>query len=46
MSRDYITNPINTLGNYLIPWTGVWTGILGQQTIYNTTTTDQYSYGS
>ena len=45
MSRDYITNPINTIGNYLVPWTGTRTGIRGQ-TNYTGTLTDKYSYGS
>ena len=46
MSRDYITNPINTSNNYLVPWTGIRTGIINQKTGYVNTTTNMYSYGS
>lgn len=46
MSRDYINNPINTLGNYLLAWTGIRTGMVGQQTTYTSKITDKYSYGS
>gem|GEM_PF-2946927 len=46
MSRDYITNPINTLSNYLLSWSGTWTTIRGQKTAYKNTSTDKYSYGS
>ena len=45
MSRDYITNPINTIGSYLVPWTGTRTEIIGQKN-YTGSTTDKYSYGS
>ncbi len=46
MSRDYITNPLNTDGNYLLLWTGTWAWIRGQQASYLNTTTNKYSYGS
>jgi hypothetical protein len=46
MSRDYITNPINTNNNYLLSRTGTWTGIRNNQTAYTGTITDSYSYGS
>jgi len=46
MSRDIITNPINTLGNYLLSRTGSQTDIWWQITGYIGTTTDKYSLGS
>jgi hypothetical protein len=47
MTRDFITNPINTNSNYLLPWTGTWTWIRDQQTNYTGgTVTQRYSYGS
>ena len=46
MSFDYITNPINTLWDYLVSWTDTWISISGQKIDYKNTTTDKYSYGS
>ncbi|MEI6119166.1 MAG: hypothetical protein WCP92_08450 [bacterium] len=43
MSRDYITNPINTLSNYMFSWTGMFVSFRRQT---YTGPTSAYSYGS
>ncbi|MEI7919366.1 MAG: hypothetical protein WCH65_04100 [bacterium] len=45
MSRDYITNPINGSGNYLLSWTKAFTGLMGTGT-FTATQPVRYSYGS
>ncbi|MEI7919853.1 MAG: hypothetical protein WCH65_06915 [bacterium] len=46
MSRDYITNPVNTTNKYLFPRTGTMASLRGVMTNYVFDTGMQYSYGS
>lgn len=45
MSWDYITNPLNTSGDYMVIWSWAFTGIIWQQAAYLSTITSGYSYG-
>jgi len=46
MSWDFITNPLNTSGNYLLLWADSWTNIMWMKGNYIDRITDRYSYGS
>lgn len=45
-SRDLITNPRNTLGNYFLSWSGTLSSIRGMKSWYSWTFSDVYSFGS
>ncbi|MCX6823260.1 MAG: right-handed parallel beta-helix repeat-containing protein [candidate division SR1 bacterium] len=44
-TRDSITNPINSSGNYMLDRTGTLTGMRSQRNNYLHTLTDTYSFG-
>lgn len=46
MSRDYVTNVINTNDEYLLSWTGSITTFTWIQSAYKILETENYSYGS
>jgi len=45
-SWDIVANPVNTLGNYLLVWTGTASSLKWIRSSYLTTTTHAISYGS